>query len=199
METVVQTFELKEVEELTKTSELSEQWKAAVEDLGLKGQLELLTEPEDNATAPSPVPYLWLNERQYNVLQVLCPKAQAINDYAKMPIPLEILGHVKQCELKKWFKKIEVWYDDRLPDPVVVGVVDGKTSDEDHKTYLIGRWGAEAMTLEQLDAKAVERKKEQLTKAIQEKMAEGRKGLENIDSEVDKLLNGDYTTFTYWH
>lgn len=110
METVVTIYELKENEDLARSTEVSEEWKAMVSEAGLEGQTSLLTKGTDGSE--SPVPYLWMNARLKNALKVLCPRSQDIEDYDKLPIPVIILGHVLQCQRKGYFKSIEVWYDD---------------------------------------------------------------------------------------
>lgn len=195
METAVQIFSVKEAEELS-VSEVTEQWKSLVDDLQLEGQKRLLMR-DDEDEALSPVPYVFLNYRMTEVLKTLCPKQDDISDYGKMPIPMEILGHVKLCELNKFFKRIEVWSDDKEPDPVVVGVRanPGKTDD----LYLIGRWGAEAQTFEQLEKRAVKRMAEQKKIAVAAKISELQATIEgdNLIINIQKILNGDYTPLKY--
>jgi hypothetical protein len=188
METKVQIFQIDEVTDLS-VPEVTEQWKALVADLGLKGQTKLLSK-ETEEVVSSPVPYVWMNKRLVNVITCLCPMKENIEKYAKTPIPLELLGHIKQAEMKGWFEKVEVWYDDKDPDPVLVG-----TARKD--TYLIGRWGAENVTLSQLDEMATTRmKKECITKA-KNKIGECEQAIAQIDQNVQKQLDGEYNPFTY--
>lgn len=194
MDSTVTIYELKENEELTRVPEASSEWAAMVDDLGLKGQKKLLTVPKENVAA-SPIPYLWMNAKTFHSFKTLCPMKQDIEAYDKMPVPVLILGHVKQCQMKGWFKQIEVWYDDEKPDPVVVGLTDIKA--EERNTYLIGRWAAEDRSLEALAAMAFEKRKAQLTTKLREKIAECEAALVAIDSSVATLLSGDYTPLNY--
>jgi hypothetical protein len=183
METVVTTYELKENEDLMNVPEAATEWAAMVEATGLKGQQKLLTKGTDGSE--SPIPYLWLNKRLVNVFTVLCPRKESIEEYSKMPIPLLILGHVKQCQMKGHFKKIEVWYDDVLPDPVVIG--DGQ--------YLIGRWGAEDRSLEALSAMAFDRKKADIISKCNEVIADAQQALAHPESEVNYFMEHGYTRY----
>jgi hypothetical protein len=133
---------------------------------------------------------VWINKRLSNVLTCLCPKKENVEAYAKSPIPLELLGHIKQAEMKGWFEKIEVWYDDRDPDPVLIGTAR-------KEQYLIGRWGAEAVTLERLDALAVTKKKADLERKAKAKISEIQEGLAQLEENTQKILDGEYSTFKY--
>jgi hypothetical protein len=195
METAVTVYELKENEELTRVPEAAGEWTAMVNDLGLEGQKKLLTKAQEGEMA-SPIPYLWMNSRLRKVFKTLCPTNQNIDEYDKMPIPILILGHVKQCQMKGWFKAIEVWYDDEKPDPVVVGIANKKQEEE--TAYLIGRWGAEDKSLEALSFEAAERRKAHLIHEANEKLSEVQKVLENPDKEVENYFADHYSVTTYW-
>jgi hypothetical protein len=183
METVVTTYELKENEELMYVPEAAIEWATMVEATGLKGQQKLLTKGTDGSE--SPIPYLWMNKRMVNVFKVLCPMKESIEEYAKMPIPLLILGHVKQCQMKGYFKKLEVWYDDVQPDPVVVG----------DEQYLIGRWGAEDRSLEALSAMAFERKKKDIIEKATDVISDAQRVIATPDSEVTYFMEHGYTRY----
>lgn len=189
METVVTTYELKENEDLAHVPEAASEWTAMVEATGLKGQQKLLTKGTDGSE--SPIPYLWLNTRMVNVFKTLCPRREDIEDYSKLPIPLIILGHVKQCQMKGYFKKLEVWYDDVMPDPVVVGIADRKDSD----IYLIGRWGAEDRSLEALSEMAFERKKKDILEKAQEAVTEAQAVVAHPESEARYFMEHGYTRY----
>ncbi len=190
METVVMTYELKENEELMHVPEAATEWATMVESTGLKGQQKLLTKGTDGSE--SPIPYLWLNVRMVNVFKTLCPRREEIEEYSKLPIPLIILGHVKQCQMKGYFKKLEVWYDDVMPDPVVIGIADQKGSD----IYLIGRWGAEDRSLEALSAMAFERKKKDIIEHATKDIAAAQMVIAAPDSEVTYFMEHGYTRYS---
>ncbi len=198
METKVQTFELKESMEIAACPEQNEQYMAMIDELGLKGQKTLVTEGKDGQTTP--IPYLWMNERLKNVFNTLCPTRVDIESYDKLPIPIIILGHVKQCQMRGWFAKVEVWYDDKQPDPVVVGLTEKKS--EKAELYLIGRWGAEDRSLEALDAMALDRRTEQLRVGAQHHLASEQAEVAAVLADpravADKILSGDYHTAQYW-
>jgi hypothetical protein len=183
METVVTTYELAENVDLMNVPEAAAEWSAMVEATGLKGQQKLLTKGTDGSE--SPIPYLWLNERLVNVFKTLCPRRENIEDYSRMPIPILILGHVKQCQVKGYFKKLEVWYDDVMPDPVVIG----------DDVYLIGRWGAEDRSLEALASMAFERKKKEIIEKASTFLSEVQNVLSRPDAEVNHFMEHGYTRY----
>lgn len=189
METVVTTYELKENEELSRVPEAASEWAAMVEATGLKGQAELLTMGKDGSS--SPIPYLWLNARMVNVFKVLCPRRENIEDYSRMPIPIIILGHVKQCQMKSYFKKLEVWYDDVTPDPLVVGWAGKNETD----LYLIGRWGAEDRSLEALSQFAFDRKRKQIVDHCAHAISAAQVVLANPDEEANYFMEHGYSQY----
>lgn len=189
METVVMTYELKENEDLMYVPEAATEWATMVEATGLKGQQKLLTKGTDGSK--SPIPYLWLNARMINAFKVLCPRREDIEEYSKLPIPLIILGHVKQCQMKGYFKKLEVWFDDVSPDPLVIGIADR----EDTDVYLIGRWGAEDRSLEGLAAMAFDRKKKDILENAKKVIIEAQTVIASPDSEVSYFMEHGYTRY----
>lgn len=116
MATVVETFVIEETAELIYDGEALENWNNLVSDLGLKGQIEIV-KPEK-----SPIPFMHLKESMINTLQTLCPRKYSIEDFNVTPIPLEILKLVALSKKENYFEGIEVWYDDKSPDPCVVGI-----------------------------------------------------------------------------
>lgn len=73
-----------------------------------------------------PIPFLLLNQRMINMFKVLCPNMNEITKYSREPIPLEVLKIASFCKKEGFFTRMEVWFDDKSPDPVLVGVKTGK-------------------------------------------------------------------------
>jgi len=46
-----------------------------------------------------------------------------VEKYNKTPIPLEVLKCLKYCKDEGFFNKYEIWYDDKTPDPCLVGTI----------------------------------------------------------------------------
>lgn len=103
----------------------------------------------------SPIPYMLLDEATIRAFKLLCPTTDDIKQY-RFEIPLEILRHVKLSSTEKYFDWIEVWSNTKDPDPFCIGRVFKTDSDRkgnykwNASTYLIGRWGAEAKSLDEL-------------------------------------------------
>ncbi len=116
MATVVETFVIEETAELIYDGEALENWNNLVSELGLKGQTEII-HPDK-----SPIPFMHLKEGLINVFKTLCPRALSVENYNITPIPLEILKLIALSKQENYFNKIEIWYDDKNPDPVCVGM-----------------------------------------------------------------------------
>jgi hypothetical protein len=114
--TVVERYIVTETENLIYDADALASWKQACEALGLVGQQKL------TAQAVSPVPFLFMNTGLEKTIHTLCPSTTPVDAYDKTPIPLEVLDLVALSMREGYFKRIEVWYDDKLPDPVVVGI-----------------------------------------------------------------------------
>jgi len=56
-----------------------------------------------------------------NVFEQLCPRKVSVFEYNITPIPVEILDLIALSKKESYFNKIEIWYDDKNPDPVCVG------------------------------------------------------------------------------
>jgi hypothetical protein len=101
------------------------------------------------AVKPEKVPNVYqpLNNAQVRILTALCPASVKITAYTKSTIPVEVLQTIKFAQDMEMFDWMEVWYDDKAPDPMIIGK--GYQSEEDrNKGYswrmhhtLIARWG----------------------------------------------------------
>lgn len=116
MKTVVETFVIEETAELIYDNEKLDKWNDLVGELGLKGQTKIV-KPEK-----SPIPFMHLKKSLSNVLECLCPRKVNVEDYDVTPIPLEILDLIALSKRENYFNKIEIWYDEKSPDPVCVGI-----------------------------------------------------------------------------
>lgn len=125
MKTIVETFLTEETIELIYDNEKLEKWNAYVEELGLEGQTKI------KKSEKSPVPFMHLKQSYVNICKTLCPAEVDIKSYNITPIPVEILDLVALSVKENYFDKILVWYDDKSPDPFVVGL--NHTSYYSHK------------------------------------------------------------------
>src|SRR4051812_167808 len=119
MKPMVELFLQPELEEIVIDADKKSEWEQKVKDLGLAGQLELTANsPKDSAS-----PYTFMNQQMKIVFETICPTKMLVEKYNKTAIPIEVLSHIALCKQEGYFKKMEVWYDDKNPDPAVVGYV----------------------------------------------------------------------------
>lgn len=142
MGTVVETFIIEETAELIYDGEKLDEWNKLVDELGLVGQTKIVSKEK------SPIPFLHLKKDLVNAFEVLCPVKVKVTDYSVTPIPVEILSLVALSVNEKYFFQIEVWYDDKAPDPICVGVWHSEENIQKGYTwttyaehYLLGKWG----------------------------------------------------------
>jgi hypothetical protein len=117
MKTVVETFIIEETQELIYDNEKLDKWNEMVKTLDLKGQTEIV-KPDK-----SPIPFMNLKSSFINILETLCPVKVDVKKYNRTPIPVEILDLIGLSINEEYFTKIEIWYDDKAPDPVCVGIL----------------------------------------------------------------------------
>lgn len=155
MKTVVETYIIEETQELIYDNERLDQWNKLVGELGLTGQTKIV-KPEK-----SPIPFLWMNQALVATFTELCPRKVLVAAYDKTPIPVEALSLVALSVKEGYFEKIEVWYNDKNPDPVVVGIIKSSDFDPKYPTweggfsyYLLARWSDVKATLAELTDRA---------------------------------------------
>ena len=112
----VQTFVQEETAELIYDNDKLSEWKEKVTDLNLKGQKKL-------TKSASPIPFLYMKKSIENIFDTLCPEKRNIDEYDKTPIPLEVLKLIQMSKNEGYFNRIQIWYDDKSPDPICVGSV----------------------------------------------------------------------------
>lgn len=93
------------------------EWLDMMNELGLENQTKFLK------SSKSPLPFPLLNNNIKNIFSTLCPAIQLLKDYTKTPIPLDAIKVIKFAVQEKYFDKIEIWYDDKTPDPIAVGSI----------------------------------------------------------------------------
>jgi len=117
MKTVVETFLIEETVDLIYDNEKLENWNSLVNELGLDGQRKIV------APEKSPIPFMHLKESLKNILECLCPRKVSVEKYNITPIPVEILSLVSLSKKEEYFDEIQIWYDDKDPDPACIGIV----------------------------------------------------------------------------
>lgn len=116
MATVVQSYLVEETKELILDGDKLAEWTELVAELNLAGQLDTVSGDK------SPIPFLHIKPNMMNVIQELCPRCVEIDEYKITPIPIDVLKLVKLAKHENYFQKINIHFDDKTPDPFVVGV-----------------------------------------------------------------------------
>lgn len=170
MKTEVELFIIEETQDLIYDNEKLDQWNNLVSELGLTGQTQVVK------TDKSPIPFLWMNQALVKTFEELCPTKIEIAKYSKTPIPVEALSVVSLSKNENYFDIIEVWYNEKNPDPAIIGYKydDTKTDTWSRKfyanKYLLARWSDVKASLSELTARAKQhfilRRSDELKKSI---------------------------------
>lgn len=112
----VEIYIEKDTEKLIYDNEHLDKWDSIVGALGLDKQAGL-KEP-----SKSPISFMFMNKSLQNVCRELCPRTDRLQEYDRTPIPVEVLEIIKLAIDEQYFNNIEIWYDDKDPDPVAVGI-----------------------------------------------------------------------------
>lgn len=169
-----------ELEEMVGSVEVTEEWKQLAEELGMEGQLKLITPKSGEETDKNPSPYIHMNAKAERVFAILCPEVVDYKKYDKSTIPRDVLREIAMAERLKFFDKICIWYDDASPDPLVVGYI--KVGNYEYVKHMIARFGDELLPFEELERKSVNRLKKRITDKL-------KSSLSAIDSTVDEFFN----------
>lgn len=114
---MVEIYFEKELSDIVFEAETLAEWKAINEELGLQGQIEFAHGTK------SPIPFPFMNKKMQNICDILCPTRMDIKDYNKSPIPIEVLKQAKFTMNEQHFGRLSVLYDDKSPDPFLIGEV----------------------------------------------------------------------------
>jgi len=173
---MVQSFIVDESKELIYDSDKIEEWKEKCEALGLDKQLDLVKEDK------SPMPFEFMNTVMKRVYETLCPMKVGYMDYKTTAIPLEVLSLIALAKQENYFEKIEIWYDDKAPDPIVVGHI--KEGQYSYRQYAIARWGDELQSFEKLKDKAIKVYKNSTTLNLKKKLSDTKALLECVENNT---------------
>ena len=213
MKTVVETFIIEETASLIYDNEQLDRWNELVNDLGLNGQTEI-TKP-----TKSPIPFMFIKKGMEKVFETLCPRKVDISEYNVTPIPVEILDLVSLSKREGYFQEIQIWYDDKNPDPLCVGVsctyygytgdnwssenrFTAKTKAEvkekvgknsiwktDEKLYLLGKWADVKHSFEELKQMATKRYIAEKGNDYKKQIVSAQRGLDDLETEAFDLFN----------
>jgi hypothetical protein len=168
-----QIFIEPELETLPKNAE---EWEQLCTGLDLKQQLKKIGKVERIAN-----PYMKLDPRTERVYEMLCPQKELYTAYKASTLPLDVLQEIQRCKKNEWFPAIAVWYDDKSPDPFLIGY-DSKKADANK--FLIARWGDELLPFEQLMERAINRFREAYLRALNRLIADCEFRKQDIEGEI---------------
>lgn len=180
MATVVEIFVIEETAELIYDGEALEKWNKYVEELGLTGQKTIVKKDK------SPIPFMHLKTSLKNVFETLCPTKMDVDKYNVTPIPLEILDVIALSKNEGYFEKIQIWYDNKSPDPVCIGMnykdaKDRKSGYEwNMEHYLLGKWADVKRSFSELTKLATQR-------YIKEQTASHKSSIKYYQSQLDEI------------
>lgn len=184
---MVQSFLVEETKELIYDSDKISEWREKCEELGLSKQLALC-EPDK-----SPLPFEHMNTVQFRVYETLCPEKRKYQEYSKTTIPLEVLSLIALSEKEQYFDEIQIWCDDKSPDPLAVGIK--KETDWTHVRYLIARWGDVLRPFEELKETALRVFVNSKTLDLKRKISESKNLLDNIETNSALYFDGQNESY----
>lgn len=134
---------------------VSEEALALIETLDLEGQRTLTqhkTLGDEEVVVRNP--YRMITREEQAIFGALMPNRVKLAEYGDGPIPLRALQVAAHAKSLDFFDKgFEVWCPQPgRDDPVLVGLKRGKYGVAD--IYLLARWGAELLSLDELRVKA---------------------------------------------
>lgn len=142
------SFREPELEQLIQSNQSAE-WNAIVSRLSMKGQVE-----DSKNELGIPNPYQRLNSRWVKIFKTICRSSADYQKYNFSTIPLDALREIEFAVNNKFFRAIQIWYDEVEKDPFIIGVA-GESFTPKH--YLIGQFGEEVLPHEELEIKAIQR------------------------------------------
>lgn len=167
--------------ELETLHENAEEWTKICEELGLQKQLQKSGKIEKVGN-----PYMKIDPRSERVYKMLCSAVIPYKEYDASTLPLEVLQEIRRCEENGWFHEIQIWYDDKSPDPFLVGV---ETKQWGSPKFLIARWGDELIPFEQMIAKAIDRFKTAYKRALDRLVMECEVRKQDIEGELKSYID----------
>lgn len=188
MKTFVETFVIEETAGLIYDNEQLAQWNKHIEELGLKGQTQIVQKDK------SPIPFMHLKTNLVEVFGTLCPTKVDVKEYGVTPIPVEILDLIALSVKEGYFEQIQIWYDNKSPDPVCIGMTYATEEDRRKKYtwrmehYILGKWADVKHSFETLTKMATKRYKQERKSQLEAYIKQYQRELEDLDkSAFDKF------------
>lgn len=164
--------------------EVAAEWADLCESLGLSGQT-MISEKSPVKVGP---PYMFVDDKTARIIRTLCPTESNVINFNASSIPVDVLREVKRCNENGWYKKLLVFYDNKSPDPFLIGVL--STGEYSESYHLIARWGAELLPFEVLEQKAIDRLKSEAAEALNTLSHQISFAMNNVEQFVAQILGG---------
>jgi len=134
------------------------------------------------------IPFPEMSSAETNTWEVYCPQKRKIQEY-KNTIPIEVIRLAEILKREAMFHKIEIWEESKEQvDPIMVGYLNDSYSSP---KYLLARWGLSLKPYEEIRELAKKMWKENRKTSIEQKIREGRRKLEDLESDCVRHFNGD--------
>jgi len=149
----------------------------------------------------TPSVYQTLNHVQIRALKALCPAETSLENYSRSTIPVEVLRAIKFIKENEMFDFIKVWYDDKNPDPIIVGEKYRTENDRingytwNTEKVLVARWGDCAYELPELVEMGKERLKREFTEKAIDRQQKIESFLQHPEIYINKYLSDGYINF----
>jgi hypothetical protein len=182
---MVQSFLVEEAKNLIFEGDALEEWKQKCADLGLDGQLALTSEDK------SPIPFDAMNEVALRVYGTLCPAKVDYRKYRRTAIPLEVLSLIHLSVNEKYFAGIEIWHDEKSPDPLAVGFLQPNGEFTNKEFFMIARWGDVLRPFEKLKELALARYTKTSKLTLQGKIADLQQRLESLEINAARYFEAE--------
>jgi hypothetical protein len=143
----------------------------------------------------TPSVYQTLNQVQIRALEALCPAKTDLGNYSRSTIPVEVLRAIKFIKENEMFDYIRVWYDDKNPDPIIIGEKYRTQHDRENgyswntEKVLVARWGDCAYELPELVEMGKVRLKQEFTEKAIDVQSKIESFLEHPELYINKYLS----------
>lgn len=203
---VVETFYQEEIAPLIYDEDKLNEWKELNKELGMVGQGQLQSTPDSD-----PIPFMHMKTKHQRILTTMCPASIDYKSFNITPIPLPILKAIGHAVRENMFTQIEICWDDKAPDPAVIGTVKrwGEWNDYSYVTkeeaenalgkklgnynyenqeYLIGRWGDVRLDWESLETKAIARRLKEQRLRAEERLRDAQREIDDLIINTEKYF-----------
>jgi hypothetical protein len=165
------------------SAEVSAEWSAICKELGLDGQVKL----SEKSPELKPPPYRAIDPKTERIIRTLCPEKMSVEDYSVSAIPFDIVQEIKKCVDNEWYRRLYIFFDNKSPDPFLVGRL---TADWNSPWHLIARWGDELLPFEELELKAVNRLMNEAKEALSDMKSKMEYYIQDPAGFIHMMLSG---------